>query len=448
MGLAGALLVLIGGTAAHAGERRVVPDVRRYGVEDARRRLEGSGFRVGEVYEISTQRILETWKVRYPIGYVWMQNPAPGGLWDTDVPVDVMISAAQDGKLPPSLPGVEPRPAPDAPGSAAPPPGPAPKGDAPGADPGGAPGARPRGEGAPDAPGPAPAADPNRVPELTGLDLVAAEQLIRDAKMTLYVERVGGHPLGRVLEQIPGAGAQRPAGGVVKVIVTAGGDFEGETPGAPRVYVAEITVPGILDRTRLQAERIAEDLGLTLQIEEAKQGLAGRVVDQMPAAGGRLPRGGVWRVWIGPGEDDNAPAPDKPPRTGPLPGGGDSPAPARPPEEPEDPAPAQPLSPGALPGGVPQPVAPGVNTEIPAGSSVPVGFTWKGVQGANAYLLEIEEQGAEGRWMPLARKPARSTAVLLEVERLDPRGTSRLRWRVTAVIGGRQGTPSPWIQLR
>jgi hypothetical protein len=77
-----------------------------------------------------------------------------------------------------------------------------------------------------------------------------------------------------------------------------------------------------------------------------------------------------------------------------------------------------------------------------------VGFTWRGVTGANAYLVEVEEQGTEGRWLPLARKPARTTAVLMDVERFDDRGAARLRWRVTAIVSGRQGKPSAWVLLR
>jgi len=112
------------------------------------------------------------------------------------------------------------------------------------------------------------------------------------------------------------------------------------------------------------------------------------------------------------------------------------------------PAPKPPLAPGPLPLGIPEPLSPGHGTPIPREESVPVGFTWRGVKGAQAYVLEIEEEGAEGRWLANARKPARKTAVILEVERLILRGSGRLRWRVTAVRNGREGKASKWILLK
>jgi beta-lactam-binding protein with PASTA domain len=476
------LLAAAGGdrlAPARAGDEvlRRVPSVLRYPTAEARHRLESSGFRVGEVHAYSTRRILSTWKVRYPPGYVWMQSPRPGTPWDPSRAVTLIVSALQDANLRPGLPGLGParkappvparppsqapaapatRPvAPETPALPAPPAPPAPPGApadgaatspaAPEVQP--APAAPtptppvPAGEvpgggvGSPDAPREAPAPDPQHVPDLKGLDLVAAEDLVRAARMTLYVERVAGHPVGRVLRQIPAAGTGRPAGGVVKVVVTAGGDFAGDVPAAPAVYVPKVTVPSLLDRTQPQAERIAGDLGLVLEVQTARRGLAGRVVDQKPMSGGQLPRGGVLRVWVGPKAAGPDPEGSKQPEAGPVPPGGAAPEAAAP-------------APGPLPGGVPRPVAPGTGTILPHGATVPVGFTWRGVQGAQAYLLEVEEQGAEGRWVPLARKPARTTAVLMDVERLDPKGASRLRWRVRAVVNGRPGTPSAWVLLK
>jgi hypothetical protein len=141
------------------------------------------------------------------------------------------------------------------------------------------------------------------------------------------------------------------------------------------------------------------------------------------------------RIWIGPGAVEDDAEPTSPP-PGPL--RPDAPAP-----EPEAPP-----APGPLPGGVPAPVAPGAGTVLPKEDAVPVGFTWRGVQGADAYVVEVEEEGADGAWLPSARTTSRKTAALLEVERLDPRKQKRLRWRVRAVVGGRQGTPSDWVLLR
>ena len=89
-----------------------------------------------------------------------------------------------------------------------------------------------------------------------------------------------------------------------------------------------------------------------------------------------------------------------------------------------------------------------MGTTLPRESVLPVGFTWRGVKGAEAYVLEVEEQGAEGRWMANARKPSRKTAVILEIERLSSRGSGHMRWRVRAVIEGREGAPSKWILLK
>ena len=114
----------------------------------------------------------------------------------------------------------------------------------------------------------------------------------------------------------------------------------------------------------------------------------------------------------------------------------------------EVPAPKPPLAPGTLPLGVPSPLAPSHGTVIPREDAVPIGFSWRGVKGAEAYILEIEEEAAEGRWLANARKPARKTAVILDVERLQSRGSGRLRWRVTAMSNGRAGTPSKWVLLK
>ncbi len=217
----------------------------------------------------------------------------------------------------------------------------------------------------------------------------------------------------------------------MKVEVTVGGDHVAELAPAPLVAVTEVAVPDLLDRTEPQAKRILRDSGLVMKREEGKRGPAGRVVDQMPAAGGRIPKGGVVRVWVAPGDPNALPATPPGPTETP---GETQPTPSQPP-----------LDPGPLPGGVPKPLSPGPGTELPKGETVPVGFTWRGVKGAQAYIVEVEEEGAEGRWLASARKPSRKTAALLEIERL---GQGRLRWRVRAVIGGKQGTAAKWVVIR
>jgi beta-lactam-binding protein with PASTA domain len=469
--LLGFLLALPLDAFARGGEplKARIPDVRRLRTDLAKQRIRAAGFKVGKVYEVSRERILRGYEVRYPVGYVFMQAPSFTESKPIGTPILLVVSAARDGPvLPPNAPPELRDPKPEPKKAPAPAPPPPPSDDrlpqpAPADDEARVPPARPRypqpaddntpapevAEGSPDAPRAAPKADPNSVPPLVGLDLSEAEQLVRAAKMKLHVERVGGHPIGRVLEQFPKPRTARPPGGMIKVIVTAGGDFDGERPGAPEVYLAEIEVPNLLDRTVLQARRILGALGLRVQEEKAKRGLAGRVVDQMPMEGGKIPKGGFVRIWIGPaeagatGEGEPAQPPVGPLQPDGVAGG------AEPKVEPNRVEPTKPpLEPGPLPAGVPQPVAPSVNTELPKEEAVPVGFTWRGVKGATAYILEIEEEGAEGRWIANARKTSRRTAVLLEIERLDPKFEKRLRWRVRAVIGGREGQASDWVLLR
>lgn len=481
--LLSACLVVVPLPSADAENVRI-PDVRRMRLSDARRALEQAGLRLGDVWEVSWERILRLRRVRFPVGYVYVQAPQAGTTWPSERPIHLAISALSERRaLPVGLlkvlesgragsssdapPGVAsrplavpPRPAMPQPDSTTPPLPPPP--DLPPArgeetpvrpavpqppvapptvepDPP-PPGQPPAAVGSPDAPRPAPPADPRKVPSVLGLELAEAEQLVRDAKMTLYVERVPGHPVGRVLEQQPLPYAARPAGGVVKIVVTAGGDFEGAAPPSPDVYVPDVAVPDMLDRTELQAGRIIGDLGLVMQKEMAKRGLPGRVVDQMPAAGGKVPKGGVVRVWIGP-PDPNAPQQPEP---------GPPQAPALPPSDapPPEAPPQQPLPPGPLPAGVPKPLSPGHGTEMPKDETVPVGFTWRGVKGAQVYIVEVEEEGAEGAWLPSVRKPSKKTAVILDVERLGTSKSGRLRWRVRAVLNGREGQPSEWMLLK
>jgi hypothetical protein len=275
-------------------------------------------------------------------------------------------------------------------------------------------------------------ATPGEVPDLRGLTLADAEQRAREAELELYVERVPGHPVGRVVTQVPEVGEQRAKGSVVKVTVTAGGDYDGETAPAPAVDVPRVMVPDLLDRTPPQAERILTDLGLVFQQEEAKSGLPGRVVDQKPAAGAEVPKGSLVQVWIMPA----APAP--PGSSGSAPVG-----PRAPPAAPS--APTVPSG-SPAPAGVPAPIAPSEGTLLPKQPTLLLGFSWLPVDGAGGYLLEIEERGAGG-WLASARKAVRSTATTVELERLAATA-GELRWRVRAVLAGQEGSPCDWVTLR
>lgn len=114
-----------------------VPDVRRMRTGDARRRIEGAGFKVGKVYEVSRERILRGYKVRYPAGYVFMQAPSFTETKPIGTPIMLVVSALRDGPvLPPGDHKLhDPKPRPKAPRPTPPPddqvPPPAPPRDAP-----------------------------------------------------------------------------------------------------------------------------------------------------------------------------------------------------------------------------------------------------------------------------------------------------------------------------
>jgi hypothetical protein len=200
--------------------------------------------------------------------------------------------------------------------------------------------------------------------------------------------------------------------------------------------VPSVEVPDLLDRTAAQARRIVEDLGLRVKERVAARGLPGRVVDQQPALGERLEKGEFVLVWVGP-PDDRAPAPEAPV----------APAPSEP-TAPAPPAREGGASPSASGSAAPRPIAPLEQTVLPRDATFALGFSWRPVAGADAYLVEVEEEGAADAWIGTLRKPVRATAAALEVERLDARAARRLRWRVRAVFGGREGAPSAWIVMR
>jgi len=459
--------------AGPGAEQVEVPDLALRSLPEAARLLGRVGLVLERIHE-------QRYEQDYGLGLVIQQKPRPGVRLARGAGVRVMVSAREPGPaegrapqpadlgLPPALPPAVPSerppfplpppmpvaptlpaqqaagaaPAPVAPSMAAPPPTvisrsrPAP---APAPVPGPAPGTAPRvplppvRPGSPDAPAQAERAMPGVVPDMLGLPLVDAEQRAREAGLVLYVERVPGHPLGRVLEQVPAAGSTRAAGSVVRVQVTAGGDLpaEARVP-VPGVEVMRVTVPDLLDRTPPQAARILKDLGLSLRIEEVERGLPGRVVDQRPAAGSELPKGGVVTLGVARGAAV--------PREAPVVPAAPVPAPA--------PATTSPRAAGEMPLalGVPAAIAPSEGTALPRQRTLALGFAWQPVDGADAYLLEVEERGPAG-WLPNVRKTSRSSATTVELERVAPEA-AELRWRVRAVAAGREGPPSAWVVLR
>lgn len=457
-----------------------VPDVRRLRPRDAAWKLVRAGLNVGRIFEVE---VPAHWKVDFVVQQApppstreavrWLPmgscvalriaarqagptegRPPPGDWPRVAVPAPVERPAPPPLPSPPSWP-VErdpaPRPARGAAPSAVPPPpptegpgeppaSPAPfrsEGDAPSV-PVGDPVAHGREEvppariatGSPDVPAPAPPADPQIVPALLGLAVADAEHLVHEAEMALHVEWVAGHPVGRVFRQEPEAGAPRPPGGVIKVQVTAGGDHLAVLAPPPAVDVVEIAVPDLLDRTEPQARRILEAFGFEARVEPAPHGPAGRVADQKPGAGTVLAKGSTVLVRVAPARV--APATGE---AASLPGR--SSADAADPTSPQDAGPVV---------GPPLPLAPARGTAMGPDRALAVGFTWRAAVGADAYLVEVEERGPGG-WVPNARRIARTSAVVLEIERVAPT-PGPLRWRVRAVSKGRPGSASEWVVLR
>jgi hypothetical protein len=182
-------------------------------------------------------------------------------------------------------------------------------------------------------------------------------------------------------------------------------------------------VPDLLDRSAAQAQRILEDMGLWCLVEEVDFGPPGRVADQTPHAGDVVARGTAVSVRIATiavspkGAPPPAPPPERRPST---------------------------LPPGPL--AAPSPVSPPEGTVMPEDRALSMAFAWRPVAGADAYVLEIEEQGPDG-WIASVRKGVRASAATVEFERLSP-GSAALRWRVRALASGREGPPSAWISLR
>lgn len=92
-----------------------------------------------------------------------------------------------------------------------------------------------------------------------------------------------------------------------------------------------VAVPSFLDRTRAQAQRIADDAGLALREEATTHGVPGRVMDQDPPSGTRVAAGATVVVRV---------AQDEPPPVGVAPPPSPAQVPAPPPAPVPSPTPA------------------------------------------------------------------------------------------------------------
>ncbi len=264
-------------------------------------------------------------------------------------------------------------------------------------------------------------ADSERVPDITGMKLTHAEQLARDAKMQLYILRVPGHPVGHVLKQIPPAGEPVSEGRVIKVYITAGGDYQAYIPSAQRATLRQVEVPTLLDLYPPKANRICKDLGFRMQQKSAKRGLPGRVVDQYPAVGERVPPGSMITVYVAPGSKSNGSV-------------------ARTPRA------ADGESSESVALASPSIIGPGSGTTLPKQTSVALGFSWHPITGADAYVVELEEQTDGSTWQLNTRKLSKKSAVTIEFDRMSG-PTASIRWRVRAIAAGTEGPASPWVLL-
>ncbi len=434
-----------------------VPDVRGLSASSAAALIEAVGLARGPVDTGSEAD-------GYPPGTVTTQEPIGGERVRPGTAVALLLAPSGGEAVPPASP------APDA--SAVP---------------------------APGAPPPVPD-DGARVPDLAGLALTDAQDLARRLGVELVVQRVPGHPVGRVVSQDVPAGAPIPPGKAIPVRVTAGGDQPGETPPKPAAEVADVMVPAILDRTPPVARRILEEMGLAVRLETADHGMPGLVVDQKPAAGERVAKGTEVAIYVGPmpgapappaaptpdatPAPPPAPPPSPPPAANPPPPAGfdpdfpnvpaaTPPAPPSPPSPPPSPpppqepaappappplprppndasavpsvppSPAPPVAGPSLPGlAVPEMLTPADQGVMTGGASVVVLLSWKSVPGATGYLFEVEEKRGDA-WAPLLRRVVARADVGVEITPGDGHG-GLFRWRVRSVVDKRGGRASAW----
>jgi beta-lactam-binding protein with PASTA domain len=428
-----------------------VPDVRGIPRDSAISLLRAVGLAEGEVFTGADLR-------GFPAGSVAAQEPRSGSRVrpGTRVVLEVAPSASP-ADPPPSVGYAPPPPAPTPP-----PAPPSVSGDA----------------------VPAPRATGGAVPDLAGLSLPEAQDLAQRAGYELLVERVPGHPVGRVLSQEVAAGPPLPLGAAIPVRVTAGGDQPGATPPPPVTSVDDVPVPSLLDRTPPVARRVLESLGLSVRLETATRGTPGLVVDQRPLPGERIAKGGEVAIFVGPpeggagavpapapsppavpGPDPDFPdvpvVPDAPPPTpavpapeSPAPSPPPAPEPATPPPPPLPEAPPSlPPAPAPAPAGalaVPSMLTPADRGVLRGGATAVVILSWTAVDGATGYVIEVEEQspttsgGAPAvTWLPILQKAVVPSDVSVEIRPANGVG-GEFRWRVRTLVGKRGGRAAPW----
>jgi hypothetical protein len=93
-------------------------------------------------------------------------------------------------------------------------------------------------------------------------------------------------------------------------------------------------------------------------------------------------------------------------------------------------------------------LAPANDVTLAASSQVRLSFLWTTVQGADGYMLEVQEWSGTA-WVEQYRTITRTTSLALDLQPTRG-GAVDLRWRVRTAVGRRGSRPSAWqaIHLR
>jgi beta-lactam-binding protein with PASTA domain len=123
-----------------------------------------------------------------------------------------------------------------------------------------------------------PAAPMRPVPELAGVSVAEAREVLEEAGLRARVRRTGSEePSGEVIDVRPAAGSEVREGAPVTLTVSTG--------------PAEVAVPDVVGGTAASARRMLEEAGLRGRIVQvASSKPAGTVIGQEPAAGAEVDR--------------------------------------------------------------------------------------------------------------------------------------------------------------
>lgn len=125
-----------------------------------------------------------------------------------------------------------------------------------------------------------------KIPNLEGLELVAAQQKVGDDFNLVSSEEKSSQPRGTILSQSPKPGAEAQWSEKISVIVSAG-------PKPPQL-------PDVVGKPRDEAERILTDKGFKVEVKTkvSSKEDAGKVLEQSPPAG-EMKKGSEVRITVG-----------------------------------------------------------------------------------------------------------------------------------------------------